>query len=106
MKISDINSMSSVAANKIVSDAKSVNKQQDDKEIMEMCKSFETHFINQMFKQMRASIATDGLIPKGKGEEIFSEMLDEQYSKSATEAGGIGLADMMYDQLKTPKGRL
>ena len=40
-----------------------------------------------------------GLIEKSRGEEIFEEMLDDEYSKLAANGRGMGLADMLYKQL-------
>jgi flagellar protein FlgJ len=73
---------------------------QDDKALKTACKQFETHFIHQMLKEMRSTVSMgEGLIPQNQGERMFKEMLDEEYAKNATEAGGIGLADMMFKQL-------
>lgn len=75
----------------------------DDIKLKEACKEFESYFINYIFKQMQNSVYSinngEGLIKRSQGEEIFTEMLNEQYSEKATEQGGIGLADMMYKQL-------
>lgn len=75
----------------------------DDKKLKEACKEFETYFINYIFKQMQSSVYAinkdKGLIKRSQGEEMFSEMLIEEYSKTATENGGIGLANMMYKQM-------
>lgn len=75
----------------------------DDVKLKEACKEFESYFINYIFKQMQNSVYSinngEGLIKRSQGEEIFTEMLNEQYSEKATEQGGIGLANMMYRQL-------
>ncbi len=58
---------------------------------------FESMFLSQMYKEMRATVNTEGneLTEASPGREIFSEMLDNQYagihSKSPTESGDIGL---------------
>ncbi|HCC08128.1 MAG TPA: hypothetical protein DEP72_08250 [Clostridiales bacterium] len=78
-------------------------KAKDDKALQEACKQFENYFIEQMMKEMRNTLSKDeedALIPKGKGETMFTEMRDSQYSKEATENGGIGIAKMLYTQLK------
>ncbi len=75
----------------------------DEKELKEACKEFETYFINYMFKQMQNSVYSinkgNELIKRSQGEQVFTEMLNEEYSKVSTEHGGIGLSDMMYKQL-------
>jgi flagellar protein FlgJ len=75
----------------------------DEAALEKACKEFETYFINYLFKQMQNSVNSinngEGIIKKSQGEQIFTEMLTEEYSKTATAQGGIGLADMMYKQL-------
>lgn len=71
----------------------------NNEEIMNACKEFEAYFVNLMFKEMRKTVPNDGFLKKGRAEEIFQEMLDEKVSKSATDAGGIGLAQFMYRQM-------
>ena len=73
----------------------------EKQKIMEACKEFETYFIQMMFKEMRKTIGRDenSLIAKNPAEDYFQEMLDEQYSKTATNTGGIGLATFLYKQL-------
>ncbi len=78
---------------------KAVSKQ-DDRELRKACKDMEAYFIQTMFREMRKTIDTkNSLIPKSQAENIFQDMLDEEISKSLTETGGIGFADMMYRQL-------
>ena len=72
----------------------------DNEKIMEAAKSFESYFINMLFKQMRSTINySDGLFERSNAEVLFQEMLDEQYSEIATESGGIGLAAAIYEQM-------
>ena len=77
-------------------------KSKDDKALTDVCKQFETYFINTIIKEMRQTLGDgkDNLIPKSQGENTFTEMVDSEYSKKATDKGGIGLANMMYKQLK------
>ena len=44
-----------------------------------------------MLKTMRESVPKDGLLSGGKGEEIYTSMLDEALSKEMSERGGIGI---------------
>ncbi|HAN10141.1 MAG TPA: flagellar biosynthesis protein FlgJ [Clostridiales bacterium] len=93
----------SIKTNSLKSKADDALKGKNDEELKEACKQFENYFIEQMMKEMRNTLSKDNedaLIPKGKGETMFTEMRDSQYSKEATENGGIGLAKMLYTQLK------
>lgn len=78
------------------------SKSGDDKKLMNACVEFESYFMSMMLKTMRSTINTaDSFIPKSQGEEIFQDMLDDEYCKNAANTGnGIGLAKMMYEQMK------
>lgn len=72
----------------------------DAAELREACVEFEGYFIQMMYKEMRKTVHSEnGPLPKSNAEQIFQEMLDEEYSKASAKSGGIGLADMMYKQL-------
>lgn len=92
--------------NKNVAESKNLqkkveNKNVEDKELMEACKTFEGYFLQMMYKSMRNTVDTSGsFIQQSNAEKIFQDMLDEENSKKAAESGnGIGLAQMLYRQL-------
>jgi flagellar protein FlgJ len=69
-------------------------------DVLEACKSFESYFIQTMFREMRkTSLDAGGLFEKSNAESIFTDMLDEEVAKQSAEGDGIGLAAMMYKQL-------
>lgn len=75
----------------------------DEAKLKQACSEFESIFIQQIFKEMRKtkiSTMTDG----GMGEEIFKDMLYEEYSKMAAEKSSIGLAKIAYDYLSGQYG--
>jgi flagellar protein FlgJ len=78
---------------------------QELKTVREKCQEFETIFIKMMFEEMRKSLKppASGSKALDQGKDIFNEMLYEQYAKSLSREGGIGLGDMIYKQLSTPK---
>jgi flagellar protein FlgJ len=85
---------------------KVLDKAVDSKDAVKLkkaCKDFESYFINYIYKQMQNSVNSinngEGVIKRSQGEDIFTDMLAQEYSKQATQQGGIGLADMMYKQL-------
>jgi len=78
---------------------KKAKEEKDDESLKKACKEFEAYFISRLFKEMRSTIMPGGLIEKSRGEEIFEEMLDDEYSKLAANGRGMGLADMLYKQL-------
>ena len=62
--------------------------------------AFESYFIQIMFREMRRTTFDErGLFPRSNAERIFTDMLDEQIAISASSGRGIGLADMIYQQM-------
>lgn len=68
------------------------------KKLREACEGFESIFIQKMWQEMRNTVPKGGMM-HGKEERFWQDMYDQELSKSMTSAGGIGLADMMYEQL-------
>ena len=71
----------------------------EDSKLMQAAKEFESYFLQVMMKEMRNTIPRDGLIPRSRAEEIFESMLDEEYAKNAVQGNGMGLAQMIYNQM-------
>jgi peptidoglycan hydrolase FlgJ len=67
-------------------------------------REFEALFVGMMLKSMRETVGKDPIAGGGKGEEMFQSMLDQEYSKSITEHGGIGMAAMLEKQLTAQQG--
>jgi len=68
------------------------------KKLRESCEGFESIFIQKMWEQMRATIPESGFL-KGREEKFWQSMYDQELAKTMAAAGGIGLANMMYEQL-------
>lgn len=82
---------------KLLSD-KINNKTATDEEMMEVCKSFEAYFLEQVMKGMEKTIPYTE--EKNTYLEYFGDMLYQEYAKSATENQGLGLAQMLYESMK------
>jgi Rod binding domain-containing protein len=67
--------------------------------LYEQCRDFESIFVKMMLKEMRSTVAKDGLISGGWAEDIYRDMLDDEYSKSMAATANFGLADQLYRQL-------
>ena len=67
--------------------------------IREVAKQFESIFLHQVFKSMRATVPKEGLMGGGFGSEVFTDMLDQQYADIASKSGSLGLADVIARQL-------
>lgn len=71
-----------------------------DGQLKNASKMYEQHFLDEMVKAMRSTIhRDDGFIKPSMAENIFQEKLDQQYTEAWSAKGGIGLADMIYNQL-------
>lgn len=95
--INDIRSVSAISA----SHARSVKTAvSEDERLKSVCQDFEALFVEQILKSMRASEIDSGLVKKSRGEKIFREMLDSEYSVSIARASSGGLGELLYKQLK------
>jgi flagellar protein FlgJ len=74
----------------------------NDPELVEACRQMESLFMNQLFKEMRATIHRAGFISGGRAEEIYTSMMDAEMAVKLANRGGIGLANMLLHQLGTP----
>lgn len=72
-----------------------------EKQMREAAGEYEKYFLNEMVKAMRSTVPEqDGLIKQNFAEKIYKENLDQEYVKNWSKAGGIGLADLIYEQLQ------
>lgn len=60
---------------------------------------FEAFFLSQMFNSMSSGLKTDGAFGGGHSEKIFRDMLNDEYAKSMSRQGGVGIADMVYREI-------
>ena len=74
-------------------------------ELLEVCKDFEAYFAEQLFKSMQK------MVPESEESEsssstldMFQDMLTQEYAKNATEGDGLGIAQMLYEQMKRNYG--
>jgi Rod binding domain-containing protein len=69
--------------------------------LYKVSQEFEAIFIKQMLNVMRKSVSKTGLMDGGMAEEIFEDMLYDEYAQKMAESGSFGIADMIYRQLNT-----
>lgn len=70
-----------------------------DKKLMDACVEMESIFVNKMLKEMRKNVQKGDWLHGGHAEEIFEDMLYDQYSLSISKNSKLGIADMMYKEL-------
>lgn len=71
-----------------------------DKKLMDVCIEMESLFVYQMLKEMRKTIHKENdILHGGMAQEIFEDMLYNEYSLQISKTANFGLAKTLYDQL-------
>ncbi len=78
----------------------------DPEALREVARQFESMFVHQMLKQMRSTNEVFGKDSLFSSEEskFHKEMLDQQMSLELTKGRGLGLAEMLYQQMERAYG--
>ncbi len=72
----------------------------DKLRLQQAAREFESLLLEHMIKEMRNTIPEPELLSRGRGRELFEEMLDGEFVRLMTESGGIGLADFILRSLE------
>jgi peptidoglycan hydrolase FlgJ len=72
---------------------------EDPSGVEKACTDMEALFIFYLLKEMRATVPKDGYLGGGKGEEIYTSMLDSQLAKELAAERGIGLSPLLSESL-------
>ena len=78
----------------------------NEDELMDACKQFEAYFLEQMFKEMVKTIpeseessgSTSSLV------DYFKDQMVQEIATESTEQNSLGLAQMLYEQMKRNYG--
>lgn len=73
----------------------------NDDELQEVCKNFETYFVEQMFKEMRKTVPSSD--QENEYISYFGDMLYQEYAGKIAENNGVGIAKMLYESMKRNK---
>ena len=71
----------------------------DPKAIRQVAQQFEAMFTSMMLKSMRATVGKDPIFGSDQ-EDMFQGMYDQQLSLKLSQGKGLGLADMLVQQLQ------
>ena len=80
-------------------DTSGISAEAESKKLREACQGFEAMFLDIMFKEMRNTVPENTLFGESQGEKIWHSMLDTELMQNVAKSGGLGIADMMYDNL-------
>ncbi|WP_339615350.1 flagellar assembly peptidoglycan hydrolase FlgJ [uncultured Gilvimarinus sp.] len=86
---------------------KKMGRDKDPEALRQMARQFESLFVQQMLKSMRAaseSFSEDSYM-NSSDTQFYSDMLDQQWSLELTKGKGMGLADTLYQQLLKSYGQ-
>ena len=83
----------------VISQKNRKNANGTNPELREACVQMESLFIHHLLKEMRATVHKSGFIGGGRAEEIYTSMLDAEMAVNISKTRGIGLAQMLLQQL-------
>lgn len=81
--------------------------QATEEELMDVCKDFEAYFIEQMFKAMQKMVpeSEENVSASTKQlKDYYKEQMTQSYAEQASESGGLGIAQVLYEQMKRNYG--
>ena len=96
------NNSEDLSARKLQRALKGTNSNNTDDELMDVCKQFEAYFVEQMFKEMEKTVPKSamGYNTDDQLVNFFKDTLRQDLSSKAAEQQGLGLAQMLYEQMK------
>jgi soluble lytic murein transglycosylase-like protein len=62
-------------------------------------KEFESLFASMLLRSMRSTVDDDPLVPRSFGNDVYTEMLDDEYAKQLANNGSLGLSDLILKQM-------
>ena len=73
----------------------------ENSELYKACLDFESLFIKQMLNVMRKTVDKSGLLDGGMSQDIFEDMLYDEYAKKMAQTAHFGLAQTIYRQVSS-----
>ncbi|EMY68678.1 rod-binding protein [Leptospira vanthielii] len=69
------------------------------KKLYDASVEFESVFVKMMLKEMKNTIHKEKMIDGGYAEEIFEDMLYDEYAKNISQNESMGIAEEIYKQM-------
>ena len=70
-----------------------------EKQAYNKAKEFESVFLAIIIEQMSTGTEPDAPFGGGSAEKVYKSMMSQQYAKSISQSGGIGIADQVYAEI-------
>jgi len=68
-------------------------------QLQDVAKEFEALFLSHMLSVMRNTIDESGLTDKGPGQDIYTEMFDQELARNLAQRGALGISDLITRNL-------
>lgn len=78
-----------------------LHKEESITRLKRACTEFESLFLTYLLKSSRTTLVEDGLIENNHESKIIKSMFDENLALGISKGGGMGLGNMLFEQLKT-----
>ncbi len=76
-----------------------------DDELMDVCKQFESYLLEQVYKNMEKTVSWDDKSQQDNQlVDYFKDLTIQKIASEATDQKSIGLAQMLYDQMRVNMG--
>ena len=76
------------------------DKEAKNNRLQRTCAEFESIFITYMLKSMRRTVNEVGVLGQSNESKMFQSMFDEKLALEIAHSGGIGLGEMLFEQIK------
>ena len=97
----------STSANRLEETLNSDLSTATEDELMDVCKDFEAYFVEQMFKAMQRMVpeSNDNVSASTRQlQDYYKEQMTQTMAEQAAEGEGLGIAQMLYEQMKRNYG--
>jgi flagellar protein FlgJ len=74
---------------------------QPDDKLYQACQELESVFVSQVLNSMRAAIPRSDLLTRSFADDVYESMLYDEYAKGISKTDSLGLAEILYRQLKS-----
>lgn len=93
------NNINSYTGSSLQNKLDNIGTTEDEEKLMEVCKDFESYFVQKIIEESKKTLENED--EKGEYMQYFSSMLNETYADAIVDGGGLGLAQQLYDSMKT-----
>lgn len=70
-----------------------------DSPLWQAAEGMEANFLKEMLKNMRKTVEESSEMKNNRGFQIFRGMLDDHYAETAAKTQGIGIAELIVNQV-------